>query len=242
MTIYVASLEKNSPESLKNIKEYTENIIFYKKADELKNIEKPTLVLLPEEKIKFWNTETPFGDSYLTDGEWLVKDDRWLNRKEYAENERIIIKSGEYLRQPFLKYSNLVKLYQNKNYDNFCVEGEKLIFSYNETDIMLYYYLALVYFFILRKPEAAQAKISYVLNSQANFAEAWCLLGDMFTDLQKLGLAKQAYENAITKGAVRNIYDGNPVWLKKYGKYPKEMLAKIDKHINGSRIVLENHF
>jgi hypothetical protein len=242
MSIYVALPEKIPNKTKENVHLFTKNVKFYSNEADLRAITEPCLVLLNGEEIKVCTDISSPGNVFVTDGVWLAPDKRWINIEPDSKNDPIILKTEQPHKMPFLQNKKLQNLYKSKLYDEFCIEAEKVIFSHGNNDFMLDYYLALVYYFVRGNAEGAKNKIAIILNKCPEFAEAWCALGDMFVETKQLGLAQKAYTQAINKGKNRNIYDGKPVWIAKYNNYPKEMLEKINKMLNDTKVVLKGNF
>jgi len=99
----------------------------------------------------------------------------------------------------------------------------------------------MTYFFKLKNIELAEKTIANFINKNVNFAEGWCLLGDMFVQNKRHIDALKAYENALEYGKKRNIYDGLPVCLRRYTVYPKEMLDKIKQLLENTSVVSIDH-
>jgi len=96
------------------------------------------------------------------------------------------------------------------------------------SSIMVRYNMAKVQLYQGKLEEAAK-NILTCIAFYPNFAEFWCLLGDMFYKQVKYEKAKHMYENAIIIGKRRLNTDNNPVEINKYYKYPKKMIANIDE-------------
>ena len=96
------------------------------------------------------------------------------------------------------------------------------------SSIMIRYNIAKVQLYQGKLEEAAKNILTCVA-FHPNFAEFWCLLGDIFYKQGKYEKAKHMYENAIIIGKRRLNTDKNPIEINKYDKYPKKMIANIDE-------------
>jgi hypothetical protein len=93
-----------------------------------------------------------------------------------------------------------------------------------------------VYFFQLSNYKKGLSHICQGLVTHPFMSEIWCLWADYLVEIKKYNEAYYIYENAITAGKSRNIYDNNPVWLKKYKNYPENMRSKIKKLIDETQV------
>lgn len=240
MEVYIAIPKTCTSEWKDSVKKKYKKVKEFTNEEELTEINTKYIVLQQNENIKAMESLEKCNFSCLSDGDWLIKENRIYNYKS-SEKSPILIVKNDAFDYPLILQQNLKQLYVAKKYQEFVMESEKHIFSHGSY-VMLDYYLSIVYFFILGKHKEAQDKITKLLYAKPTFAEGWCVLGDMFLSQRRNGLAKQAYENAIIKGKDRDIYDDDPVWLKKYDEYPKEKLSKIENLIANIQIVSKNKF
>ena len=240
MEVYIAIPKICTSEWKDSVKKKYRKVKEFTNEQELNEINEKYIVLQQNEYIKAMESLEKCNFSCLSDGDWLIKENRIYNYKS-SEKSPILIVRNDAFDYPLILQQNLKHLYVAKKYQEFVMESEKHIFSHGSY-VMLDYYLSIVYFFILGKHKEAQDKITKLLYDKPTFAEGWCVLGDMFLSQRRNGLAKQAYENAIIKGKDRDIYDDDPVWLKKYDEYPKEKLSKIENLIANIQIVSKNKF
>ena len=240
MEVYIAIPKICTSEWKDSVKKKYRKVKEFTNEQELTEISEKYIVLQQNEYIKAMESIEKCNFSCLSDGDWLIKENRIYNYKS-SEKSPILIVRNDAFDYPLILQQNLKHLYVAKKYQEFVMESEKHIFSHGSY-VMLDYYLSIVYFFILGKHKEAQDKITKLLYDKPTFAEGWCVLGDMFLSQRRNGLAKQAYENAIIKGKDRDIYDDDPVWLKKYDEYPKEKLSKIENLIANIQIVSKNKF
>jgi len=240
MEVYIAIPKTCTSEWKDSVKKRYKKVLEFTKIQELSAENKKYIVLQQNEHIKAMESLEKCNFSCVSDGDWLIKEKRIYNFKSF-EKSPILIVRDDVFDYPLILQPQLKDLYISKNYQDFAMEAEKHIFSHGSY-VMLDYYLSIVYFFVLKKHKEAQDKITNLLYKKPTFAEGWCVLGDMFLTQKRNGLAKQAYENAIIKGKDRDIYDDDPVWLKKYDEYPKEKLSKIENLISNIQIVSKNKF
>lgn len=179
--------------------------------------------------------------TFITDGNWMILENR-IYPKPTEKSEPIVIKTNKYLEMPFMSNKKLINLFKEKKYEEFSIESEKYKFE-NEfnMDVFTDYYLAMTYFFKLKNLPQAEKTIAGFINKNLNFAEGWCLLGDMFVHNKRYIEAMKAYENALEYGGKRNIYDGQPICLRRYTVYPNEMLKKIKQLIENTTVVSIDH-
>lgn len=240
MEVYIAIPKTCTSEWKDSVKKKYKKIFEFTNTEELQDKNKKFIVLQQNEHIKAMESLEKCNFSCISDGDWLIKENRIYNYIN-LEKSPILIVRNDVFSYPLILQQNLKDLYVAKKYEAFVMESEKYIFNYGSY-VMLDYYLSIVYFFILHKQKEAQSKITNLLHVKPSFAEGWCVLGDMLLSQKRNGLAKQAYENAIIKGKDRDIYDNDPVWLKKYDEYPKERLSKIENLISNIQIVSKNKF
>lgn len=240
MEVYIAIPKNGTSEWKDSVKKKYKKVFEFTNVEELLKEQSKFVVLQQNEHIKAMESLEKCNFSCISDGDWLIKENRIYNFKSIEKSPILIVKKDVF-HYPLILQQHLKDLYVAKKYNEFVMEAEKYIFSHGSY-VMLDYYLSIVYFFILQKHKEAQAKITNLLHRKPTFAEGWCVLGDMLLSQRRNGLAKQAYENAIIKGKDRDIYDDDPVWLKKYDEYPKERLNKIDNLISNIQIVSKNKF
>lgn len=102
--------------------------------------------------------------------------------------------------------------------------------------ILLNYYMSQIEF-RMGDMQSAVKKLMVCLSYCPEFAEFWCLLGDMLYRMQKYDKAKCMYENAMIIGKRRRGDDGYPIEVLKYGEYPRKMLASISDLSTNSTLV-----
>lgn len=240
MKVYITIKKNCTSEWRTAIQKRFRQVFEYENISEL-NIENAKYIVLEDgEAIKGMESLEKCNFSCISDGEWMIKENRIYNFKSDNKSPIIIMKNKPFV-YPLIKEENLKNLYLQKKYEEFVLESEKHIFEHGSYN-MLDYYISIVCFFILKRYKEAQAKLTNLLHKHPTYAEAWCLLGDMLLTQNKNGLAKQAYENAVIKGKDRDIYDNDPVWLKKYDEYPKEKLSQIERLISATQIVSKGNF
>ena len=105
-----------------------------------------------------------------------------------------------------------------------------------QKSVMLHYYASIVYFFQLKNYKKGLSHICQALVTHPHMSEIWCLWADYLVETKKYSEAYQIYDTALTAGKNRNIYDSNPVWLKKYKDYPESMKGKIKKLIDETQV------
>lgn len=240
-----------SKEIIDSCQKFCDTIVLYTKEDVLNEKVIPKnkiafyLLLKENEEIKFCDDLRMDSKVFVTDHEWMIKQKRIFHNNEAEkyldDGNPIIIKTKNKIYGPFINDEKLKKLYVEKRYEEFVMEAEKFIFdNYSKNFPFIRYYMAMIYFFKLNNPEKTQQHLSLILNSYKYMSEAWCLLGDILIESKKHFDAIKAYENAIIYGKERNLYDGDPVLLKKYNKYPKEMLDKLNNLISNTKVVSIN--
>lgn len=101
--------------------------------------------------------------------------------------------------------------------------------------IMSRYYLAFVQGMIEDAADDAIKNLVLCLSENLLMAEFWCLLGDIFTKLNKFSEAIDFYQNAIILGSRRLKLDLWPMQISKYHEYPTEMISQCNKVLKNSR-------
>lgn len=102
--------------------------------------------------------------------------------------------------------------------------------------IMARYYLALIQGIIQNEMKEAIHNIVLCIAENPLMAEFWCLLGDLFTKMDKFKEAIIFYENAIILGGRRLSLDKWPMHISKYQSYPQEMMDKCKVIIDKSKV------
>lgn len=188
----------------------------------------------PDEEVKHIDMSVNFPYICVTDGEWIIKP-RKIYRKDKkfsCEGVPCIFKSKNLIKGPKIddSFINLKNIYTSKNYKEFVVESEKWFFhnsvNYSK-NVMLRYYMAVACFLKTKNTKQGMIQLCQALLSHPQYSELWCLWADFMVENKRYYDAFHIYDIAIITGKNRNIYDENPVWLKKYDAYPKEMKNKI---------------
>lgn len=195
------------------------------------------LILNEDEDIKFFDSSFSFNYVCITDGEWIIKPRRVYNicQKYSLEGMPCILKKNNALKGIKVdeSFEFFKKLYQEKQFKQFVLEIEKWFFhnfkNYSK-NVMLRYYATVIYLMKLNDARSGIIQLTQALMSHPQHSELWCLWGDHLVQSKKYHEAYHIYETALSAGKLRNIYDENPVWLKKYDVYPKDMMSKI-KHL-----------
>jgi tetratricopeptide (TPR) repeat protein len=171
----------------------------------------------------------------VTNGTWIDKQKKFTFTTD--KFSPIFLKNKN-LKFPFLKNTKLQRLYDEYKYNEFTLETEKHIFDdIKNKNIILRYFLSIVYFFKLKNHKKSQQHINYILNIMPHFAEAWCLLGDIFVFSNMFLEARKQYENALAFGRARDIYDDLPICPKKYEDYPQSMIEKITQSFGNAKVL-----
>jgi len=80
---------------------------------------------------------------------------------------------------------------------------------------------------MLGKIQQCVENLIFCLAINPSFAEAWCLLGDVFCLNGQVRRASAFYKNAIFSGKLRNFHDLMLIMTEKYESHPKQMLKEI---------------
>lgn len=136
-------------------------------------------------------------------------------------------------------YYMAISCLAERNYEEFYIYAKQYLDidkNARASAIMLRYYMAHIE---MHKGNLKSAfeNLSTCLCYLPQFAEFWCLMGDIFyksTDYKK---AKCMYQNAITIGKRRGSGDSYPIEIEKYQQYPKKMINNIDVILKSSKIV-----
>lgn len=196
-----------------------------------------------DEEIKHFDSNGNFDYVCITDGDWIIKPKRYFSCNQKYSNIGMpsILKKQAQLKGIKLddSFSFFKNLYEQKNYNQFVVEVEKWFFhnikNYSK-NIMLRYYACVVYFIKFKKTKEGLIQLTQGLLGHPQYSELWCLWGDYLVENKRYHEAYEIYDSAIKAGKQRNLYDDNPVWLKKYDQYPSEMMQKIKKLIDNTQI------
>jgi tetratricopeptide (TPR) repeat protein len=175
----------------------------------------------------------------ITDGSWLLKTKR-ISKKEDGKVFPLIVQNKNYV-YPFTDNKKIISLYRDKKYDLFALELEKGIFS-GELSLFENYFAAVAYIFGCNNFTKGQERLTALLAANNQFAEGWCMLGDIFCMQQNWHDATKAYEKALEYGSKRDIFDDEPVWLSRYDDYPIEKIKQIKSHLAKVQVGLRNIF
>jgi tetratricopeptide (TPR) repeat protein len=237
MEIYIAIPKNCSDDQIANVKTYTDSIIFYEKIKDLEGINN-YLLLEYGDLILRWPKLQPSKYVCITNGTWIDKQSRF---KIPSNNPEPIFLKNKNLKFP--KFNNKLQLcYDKGDYSQFILDAEKIIFDEIKNDnIALRYFLSVVYFFKIKNSQKSEQHIRYILNKKPDFAEAWCLLGDIFVFCNMYLDAKRQYENALAYGKARDIYDDLPMCPTKYEEYPSQMIEKITQSFSNAKVLSLNN-
>ena len=121
----------------------------------------------------------------------------------------------------------------NSQWDKFLAKGEQYLFADSKpsrANIMIKYYMAVVYCHVKRQAEKATRHTLECLAVKPLMAELWCLLGDihyhLLADYKK---ATVFYKNATGLGKQRQLTDGWPMEIAKYKNYPAKMIESCEE-------------
>ncbi len=201
------------------------------------------LLIEEDEEIKHFDSSFSFNYVCLTDGEWIAKPKRIFNYKSNYTFQGMpcILKKTNSLKGIKVdeSFSFFKNLHLEKQYKQFVLEIEKWFF-HNVTNysknVMLRYYAAVIYFMETKNIKSGLVQLSQALLSHPQHSELWCLWGDHLVQSKRYHEAYHIYDTAIIAGKYRNIYDENPVWLKKYDTYPQDMMLKIKKIFDETKV------
>jgi tetratricopeptide (TPR) repeat protein len=201
------------------------------------------LIINDDEEVKYLDKSWELPYVCLTDGDWIVKPKRsfCFNKMDIKSNKPTVIKVNKLPTAPKIDetYQEIILPYKEKNWNKFVVEIEKYFFHNPimiQKSVMLHYYASIVYFFQLKNYKKGLSHICQALVTHPHMSEIWCLWADYLVETKKYSEAYQIYDTALTAGKNRNIYDSNPVWLKKYKDYPESMKGKIKKLIDETQV------
>jgi hypothetical protein len=244
-------------ENKQNLHDYCKNILINTIFDEIENPNDnllhefcinnkiDSLIFLEDgENIKHLDTAFSYSYACVTDGEWIIKPKKTFSlskRNPTASDRPTVIKTNKKISGPKIDdaFDFLKKIYLEKNMAKFVVEVEKWFFHNSQApniSIMLRYYASVAYFFKLKNSKQGMAQICQSLLTHPQHSEIWCLWGDVLVEAKKYHEAYHIYNTAFEAGKHRNIYDVNPVWLKKYNEYPKEMASKVKNLIDNIKV------
>ena len=136
-------------------------------------------------------------------------------------------------------YLSCILLSQNKwkefiNIANYFIFQEK---RQTMAVIMTKYYLSGVYFHIEKDYQKAINLLMNCIILKPLMAEFWCLLGDIYYELDKYDKAICFYENAIILGSRRLNSDEWPFEITKYKNYPETMIENCKKIKNSIKTI-----
>lgn len=98
----------------------------------------------------------------------------------------------------------------------------------NPSSIMMRYNLARTKLF---KGEVDKECLNYMVHCLAakpDMAEFWCLAAEYQLLKQRNNFSKYLFENAIVAGSCREHFDGFPIIINAYKKYPELMISRIE--------------
>lgn len=136
-------------------------------------------------------------------------------------------------------YYMAISCLAERRYEDFYAFGRQyLAMDRNASDssIMLRYYMAQIELHA-GDLKSASSNLLNCLCYKPEFAEFWCLLGDMLYKSQKYAKARCMYENAIIIGKRRKNNDFYPVEIDKYGDYPRKMIDNIGEIIKKTSLI-----
>lgn len=247
----------NNAENRFNLHEYSKNILVNTIFDNTININDDlmykfcvdndfdNLIFLEDkEEIKYLDKTFSYNYTCVTDSEWIIKPKRIfsLSKKNPTPSSKpTIIKTNKKISGPKLDdyFVLFKKIYLEQSPAEFVIEVEKWFFHNPQStniNIMLRYYASVFYFFKLKNNKQGMAQICQSLLTHPQHSEIWCLWGDVLIEMKKYHEAYYIYNTALEAGKHRDIYDVNPVWLKKYNEYPNEMILKIKNLINNIKV------
>jgi hypothetical protein len=109
-------------------------------------------------------------------------------------------------------------------------EGRRFLFvtgnRYLEESVNVNYKIACSDLMIGKIQQCVESLI-FCLAINPSFAEAWCLLGDIFCLNKQINRASSFYKNAILSGKLRDFHDAMLIMTEKYEDHPKKMLKEI---------------
>ena len=199
----------------------------------------------PSEEIKRIDDSVNFPYICVTDGEWIIKPKRIYRKdtKFSCDGVPCIFKNKNLIKGPKIdeSFADFINIYLSKNYKDFVVEVEKWFFhnvkNYSK-NVMLRYYVAVTCFLKTNNTKQGMIQLCQAMLSHPQYSELWCLWADFLIENKRYHDAYHIYDISILAGKHRNIYDENPVWLKKYDSYPNDMKSKI-KHLLDQTTVME---
>ncbi len=159
------------------------------------------------------------------------------------KNEQNIENEKEKIEKWMLKNKTNPKSYyymccfnlKNKNYLEFKKHSEKYIFLEKNVNlpsvVMTKYYQSIINLHVFKNFKQSVNDIIFCIDHKPDMAEFWCVLGDINYKLNKYQKSMYFYENAIMFGENRKIDDDFSIEIKKYKKYPEEMIKRCKESI-----------
>jgi len=120
---------------------------------------------------------------------------------------------------------------QQKKYKEFLNSSEKYLFyekKKNLSFVMTKYYRAYAYLNLDEHLKAID-EIQYCLKYKSDMAEFWCLFGDILSAGRDYQQAIGMYNQAMTLGSSRNIYDDYPIMPLCYNEYPSNNITACNE-------------
>ena len=164
-------------------------------------------------------------------GTWVDKQKRLLEHNATQQNCQSIIINSKTLLHPFLPESqnDLVKIFQNKEYDLFTEETNNRLKKdgINKNTFMLLFYNAIINGLIQDKTNLALKFVRQGLEYKHDFSELYTVAGDIYLKNDQNELAIQAYEMSIKNIKERNKYDLFPVSYNRSYNYALNQIESI---------------
>lgn len=171
-----------------------------------------------------------------------------LSNKNYLDEDNIKAmnnwKSNNPISKELMYYTSCMHLIQNK-WKDFINSAETYLHRNNSLDtpaIMTKYYLSMVKIYVKEEKDynGSLKNIMQCLIEKPLMSEFWCLLGDLYYNVNDYKKAKSFYQNAIILGSKRIDEDDLPIEISKYKKYPLKMIENCGNIENSTQLFKAN--
>jgi len=138
-------------------------------------------------------------------------------------------------------YYQAISLLQQGKYKDFLTTSSQYMRmnpSISISGTMNKYYYALVSFTVNKDYKSAIQNLIQCLSINICMAEFWCLLGDIYYELNDYNKAIDFYQNALLLGSRRLRNDKWPMIVSKYEEYPQNMIKSCLKLTENNHFIL----
>lgn len=160
---------------------------------------------------------------------WIIKR-KQIYFKNKPDKSLSSVSILEDLKHPFLVSSSCKILYQEKNWQEFIKESNRVLHSlhHSNQDFLLHiYYNFLVCYHKIKNYKEATNFFDMGLHFEPNFHELICAAADAACELSDLKQAKLLYEKALEAYSKRKILDYTNYSEKLGIEYPRKMLENL---------------